>query len=156
MKGPYDDIIHLPHHVSDKHPHMPIADRAAQFMPFRALTGYGAAIEEAARLTEDWIDQSEDVKIDLDRKLRIVAEHLADQPEITIVYFVPDAWKVGGAYTTVTGCIKKIDTFEQVVVMQAGTKIPIGHIFDIEGTIFSEKCSGNASRNMVYCEKENL
>lgn len=142
MKGPYDDIIRLPHHVSDKHPHMPIADRAAQFMPFRALTGYGVAIEEAARLTEDWIDQSEDVKIDLDRKLRIVAEHLADQPEITIAYFQPDERKAGGTYTTVTGGIKKVDLFERVVVMKDGTKILIDRIFDIDSTIFSENSSG--------------
>ena len=138
MTGPYDDIIHLPHHVSDKHPHMPIADRAAQFMPFRALTGYGAAIEETARLTENWIDQDDDVKIDLDRKLRIAVEHLSDQPEITIAYFLPDERKAGGTYTTVTGCIKKIDTFERIVVMQAGTKIPIDSIIDIDSSIFIE------------------
>ena len=137
MKGPYDDIIRLPHHVSDKHPHMPIADRAAQFMPFRVLTGYGAAIEETARLTEDWIDQDDDVKIDLDRKLRIAVEHLEDQPEITIAYFLPDERKAGGAYTTVTGSIKKIDTFERVVVLQDGTRIPIDSIFEIEGVFFS-------------------
>ena len=107
-------------------------------------------------LTENWIDQDDDMKIDLDRKLRIAVEHLEDQPEITIAYFLPDERKSGGSYTAITGCIKKIDTFERVVVMQAGTKIPIDHIFDIEGTIFSEKCSGNASRNMVYCEKEDL
>ena len=129
MTSPYDDILHLPHHVSDKHPHMPLVDRAAQFAPFRALTGYGAAIEETARLTEDWIDQDEDVKIDLDRKLRIVVEHLADQPEVTIAYVQPDERKAGGTYSTVTGCIKKVDTFERVVVMQAGPRIPIDSIF---------------------------
>lgn len=137
MTGPYDDIINLPHHVSDRHPHMPIADRAAQFAPFQALAGYGAAIEETARLTEDWIAQGEDVKIDLDRKLRIVVEHLAEQPEITIAYFQPDERKAGGTYTTVTGHIKKADTFERVVVLQDGTIIPIDSIFEIESTIFS-------------------
>ena len=142
MTGPYDDIIHLLHHISDKHSHMPIADRAAQFAPFQALTGYGAAIEETARLTENWIDQDEDVKIDLDRKLRIVVEHLADRPEITIAYFQPDGRKAGGTYTTVTGCIKKVDTFERVVVMKDGTKILIDRIFDIDSTIFSENSSG--------------
>lgn len=42
----YDDIIDLPHHVSHKRNPMPIADRAAQFAPFAALTGYNEAIDK--------------------------------------------------------------------------------------------------------------
>lgn len=76
-------------------------------------------------------------------KFQIAVDCLADQPEVTIAYFQPDERKAGGTYSTVTGCIKKVDTFERVVVMQAGAKIPIDHIFDIEGTIFSEKFCGN-------------
>ena len=48
----YEDIIHLPHHVSTVHPHMPVSDRAAQFAPFAALTGYGDVIKETARQTD--------------------------------------------------------------------------------------------------------
>ena len=137
MTGPYDDIIHLPHHVSDKHPHMPVSDRAAQFQPFRALSGYEDAVTETARLTVDWIDQDDDVKGDLDRKLRIVTEHLADQPEITVTYFQPDKRKSGGAYVTITGYVKKLDTFERVMTMQDGVKVPIDSIFDIQSEILA-------------------
>ena len=136
MTGPYDDIIHLPHHVSDKHPRMPIADRAAQFMPFRALSGYEDAVLETARQTEDWIDQDEGVKGNLDRKLRIIAEHLTDQPEITVTYFQPDKCKAGGAYATITGYVKKLDSFERVMVMRGGERIPIDSIYEIQGAIF--------------------
>lgn len=59
MTGKYDAILHLPHHVSKKHPPMPMADRAAQFAPFAALTGYDAAIRENARLTQERIDPAE-------------------------------------------------------------------------------------------------
>lgn len=136
MTGPYDDIIHLPHHVSDKHPRMPVADRAAQFQPFRALSGYEDAVTETARLTEDWIDQDEGVKGTLNRKLRIVAEHLADQPEITVTCFQPDKRKAGGSYVTITGYVKKLDSFERVMIMRDGERIPIDSIYEIQSAIF--------------------
>lgn len=53
----YGDILNLPHHVSETHPPMPIADRAAQFAPFAALTGYKEAIEETERLVEKKIER---------------------------------------------------------------------------------------------------
>ena len=62
MTGPYDDIIDLPRPVSKKHPPMPMMKRAAQFLPFAALTGYEAAVEETARLTEKKTELSEDMK----------------------------------------------------------------------------------------------
>lgn len=135
MSGPYDDIIHLPHHVSDKHPQMPMADRAAQFMPFRALTGYEDALTETARLTEDQAELDEDALGGLDARLRIVAEHLADRPEITVTWFRPDGKKAGGAYVSVTGWVKKIDTYERVLVMHDSTKIPIDNILGLTGEI---------------------
>lgn len=49
----YDDIIHMPHHVSETRPRMSRRDRAAQFAPFAALTGYEAVIAETARLAEE-------------------------------------------------------------------------------------------------------
>ncbi len=137
MSGPYDDIIHLPHHVSDKHPQMPMADRAAQFMPFRALTGYEDALTETARLTEDQAELDEDALGGLDARLRIVAEHLADRPEITVTWFRPDGKKAGGAYVSVTSWVKKIDTYERVLAMGDGLKIPIDKILDIDGEIFA-------------------
>lgn len=135
MSGPYDDIIHLPHHVSDRHPQMPMADRAAQFMPFRALTGYEDALTETARLTEDQAELDEDALGSLDARLRIVAEHLVDRPDITVTWFRPDGKKAGGAYVSVTGWVKKIDTYERVLIMHDSTKIPIDNILGLTGEI---------------------
>ncbi len=90
MTGPYDDIIDLPHPTSAKHPRMPLPDRAAQFSPFAALAGHGAAIAETARLTDRRIELDEDTRAELDRKQRILMEFLAEQPEVTITWFRPD------------------------------------------------------------------
>ena len=43
----YEDIINLPHHVSKRHPQMSMWNRAAQFAPFAALTGYEDAIQDS-------------------------------------------------------------------------------------------------------------
>ena len=72
--GGYEDIINLPHHVSSKRPQMPMLDRAAQFSPFAALTGYDDAIHETGRLTDEKIDLSEEEKEALDRKQQILVE----------------------------------------------------------------------------------
>ena len=93
----YEDIINLPHHVSSKRPQMPMLDRAAQFSPFAALTGYDDAIHETARLTNNKVDLSEEEKETLDRKQQILSEKLSNHPPLTITYFVPDAKKSGGA-----------------------------------------------------------
>ena len=88
--GKYDDIINLPHHVSAARPHMPMLDRAAQFMPFRALTGYEDAVRETARLTEEKPELTEDEKALLDVRLQRLAEEIAGQPGVTLTYFQPD------------------------------------------------------------------
>ena len=104
-KKTYDDIIHLPHHVSKTHPHMPIADRAAQFSPFAALTGHHEAIKEAGRMTSQKISLDENAKSILDQKLQMILERPSQ--EITLTYFLPDPQKDGGAYIDYTGVIKK-------------------------------------------------
>lgn len=136
MTGIYDDIINLPHHVSSTHPHMTAVDRAAQFSPFAALTGYDSAIKETARLTDERIELDEYAKNILSDRLQIIADRIKEYPEITITYFQPDAKKKGGAYVTAVGSAKKIDEYERVVVMTDGTKIPIDEIFRINGQIF--------------------
>lgn len=103
----YDDIIHLPHPVSPRHPQMPLADRAAQFSPFAALTGHDAAIRETARLTDSPVELEESGKEQLDRQLLLVQENLAQKPEIEVTYFQPDEKKSGGVYVTVCGRVKK-------------------------------------------------
>ena len=127
--GAYDDIIHLPHPSSAKHPRMPMSDRAAQFSPFAALTGHGAAIEETARLTDRRIELTEEEKTVLDEKLRLLLE---TGGEGMITYFLPDERKDGGAYVTKLGTIKKIDPLEGRVILTDRTAIPIKDILEIE------------------------
>ena len=137
----YDDIINLPHHVSKRHPQMSLQNRAAQFSPFAALTGHEAAIQETARLTDSFIELSEDRKERLDEQLQMIMENLAQKPECEITYFQPDERKTGGSYTTICGRIKKIDRFEQKIMFTDGTALPINHLFAIRGELF---------RNMEY------
>ncbi len=128
----YSDIINLPHHVSRNHPQMPMEARAAQFAPFAALTGYDAVIHETARLTDKQVELEE---YDNDRLNRIFSElmdSLEKHPMVTVSYFKPDEHKAGGAYMTVSGKLKKIDTYEQIMKMEDGTVIPIGSIMDLQ------------------------
>jgi hypothetical protein len=136
MTRTYDDIINLPHHVSTARPHMTAIDRAAQFSPFAALTGYDAAIKETARLTDERVTLDEYMKDALSDRLQIIADRIKEHPEIAITYFQPDAKKNGGAYVTAISTAKKIDEYERVVVMTDGTAIPIDEIISIDGQIF--------------------
>ena len=132
--GKYDDIIRLPHHVSATRPPMPRSDRAAQFMPFRALTGYEDAVHETARLTEERVELTEDEKALLDTKLQRLADRLDSHPQVTLTWFRPDKRKTGGAYVTTTGQIRKIDDFEGVLILLGGERILIEDILDIQLT----------------------
>ena len=113
MSGPYDDIINLPHPTSTKHPWMPMSDRAAIFSPFAALTGHAAAIQETARLTDQRMELDEDTKAMLDLKQQILADRIAERPEISVVWFRPDARKEGGQYVTTVGQLKKSMTLRE-------------------------------------------
>lgn len=128
MRGPYDDIISLPHHVSDHRPKMPMLDRAAQFAPFAALNGYTAAIRETERLTGERIELTEEEKDLLNRKL---SDALADGQPVSITYFRPDERKAGGAYVTAVGRIKRVDTLNGLVLLVGGPSVPIQEITDI-------------------------
>ena len=136
MTGAYDDIIDLPHHVSTTHLHMSAIDRAAQFSPFAALTGYDSAIKETARLTDERVELDEYMKDALSDRLQIIADRIKEHPEVAITYFQPDAKKNGGAYVTAAGSAKKIDENERMVVMTDGTVIPIDEIISIDGQMF--------------------
>ena len=111
MKGPYDDIINLPHYISQKRPQMSMLDRAAQFSPFAALTGYDAAIKETGRLTDERIELEEEALTILNMKYQMLMDALPDNPEVTITYFVPDERKEGGSYVSKTGVVKKLNIF---------------------------------------------
>ena len=127
----YDDIIDLPHHVSNKHSQMSLEARSAQFAAFAALTGYGEIINETARLTDKKIEVNNDVKAEIDNKLRVIQNEIKEQPEITVTYFLPDDRKYGGEYVTVTGNINKIDEYSKLMILKDGTKIFIDNIIDI-------------------------
>jgi len=132
MSNVYDDIINLPHHVSATRTQMSAQNRAAQFAPFAALTGYDATIKETARLTDKRIELGESAIAALDMKLLILAEIIADHPEVAVTHFKSDEKKDGGAYITVNGALKRIDDYEKVLALMNGEKISIENILDIE------------------------
>jgi len=139
MSGKYDDIIHLPHHVSDIRPHMPQADRAAQFSPFAALNGHEAAIGETARLTAEKIEHAEDRRQELDRKLQLLADWLPEPVTVTVTHFLPDARKSGGAYVTVTGQLKRFDCIRGVMILSDRKEIPLQDLLEVESPLFRGK-----------------
>ena len=127
----YDDIINLPHHVSKNHRQMPMEMRAAQFAPFAALTGYDAVINETARLTDQQVELEDYDNERLNRKYAELIENISEHPVITVSYFKPDKQKGGGAYVSKTGHLKKVDTYEQLMIMEDSTSIPLAAIVDI-------------------------
>ena len=137
MSGKYDDLISLPHPTSRKYPRMSAMDRAAQFSPFAALTGYEETIEETGRLTDQPIELWEDARIELDRRQQILLENCDKAAEVTIRYFHPDRQKDGGAYVTARGILKKVDPIEQILLLQDGTKIFMESVISLESLLFA-------------------
>ena len=140
MTDQYDDIINLPHHVSSTRPRMSAIDRAAQFSPFAALTGYDVSIKESARLTGERLELDDSQKEDIGDKLRFVMEQLDTDTEIRITYFLPDTRKAGGEYVTVSGAVKKIDEYERMIILIDGKQIPIDEVIDVDCDVFEELC----------------
>ena len=136
MSGKYDDILHLPHPTSAKHPRMPISDRAAIFSPFAALTGHGNAIRETARLTDQRIELDEDTRAELDLKQQILADKIDERPEVSVVWFRPDEKKDGGKYVTTTGQLKKVDDIERTLRFADGTTIPLDDVLELRSDCF--------------------
>ena len=137
MGGKYDDIINLPHRVSKMRQPMSMLERAAQFSPFQALTGYGAAIKETARMTDEKAELGEDDLSALNTKLRILADHLEGSPEVSFICFQPDERKVGGSYISVVGKVRRIDEIAGQIILVSGEKIPIHSVCDIQSEWFS-------------------
>ena len=125
----YADIINLPHQVSRNHPQMSMADRAAQFSPFAALTGHDAAIAEAARLTDERPILDESVKQEISDLLQLASTD--SNLVLNIVYFVPDTRKAGGAYMEITGRFKKLIPHEKQLIMDSGIRIPVEDIISV-------------------------
>lgn len=134
----YSKIISLPHHQSATRKRMSNYDRAAQFAPFAALTGHDEAIKETARLTDDYMEMGEDRLGELSAKIQLLIDKLSEQPEITVVYFIPDVRKSGGSYAEKTGIVRIIDEYERKLVFYDGDKILIDRVTDFKGEIFSQ------------------
>ena len=126
--GKYDDIINLPHYTSEKRAKMSIYDRAAQFSPFAALTGYDAAVKEAARITERRVELSEDSRLELDRVQQMLARIIDTEPSVTVTYFLPDSRKEGGEYRTVHSRLIRIDNTAGIITLAGGDIIPISAV----------------------------
>ena len=138
MTDQYDDIIHLPHHVSSTRPRMSAIDRAAQFSPFAALTGYDTSIKESARLTDARIELDDSQKEEIGEKLRLVTGQL--DAEIKITYFLTDTKKTGGKYVLAAGAVKKVDEYERMIIMGDGKQIPRDEVIDVDCDVFGEPC----------------
>ncbi len=132
----YDDIIGLPHHVSLTRARMPLRDRAAQFSPFAALTGYDAEISETARLTGERLETDDDRNNELNRRINLLIEYAAERPTVAVTYFLADGKKSGGAYVTKEGCFRRLDESVNEIIMTDGTAIPTADIYFIDGEIF--------------------
>ena len=137
LASKYEEIMKRPHHVSKTRPQMSMSDRAAQFAPFAALTGYDSAIKETGRLTDEKIELDEESLTALDMKYQLLMDALNEAPKVTITYFQPDERKAGGKYITATGAVKKVDDFERRITMRDGTRIPMDDVLNINGELFS-------------------
>lgn len=135
MKQPetnkYQDIIHLSRPRSQRHPPMSAHDRAGQFSPFAALTGFEAAIAETQRLTDSRITLEEGAKELLDQRMQEILERIETQPMVQILWFRYDPRKTGGEYITHTGQVKKVDTYNRQMLFTDGSAIPLEEIFSI-------------------------
>ena len=145
MKGPYDDIIALPHPISGRHRRMSAVDRAAQFAPFAALTGYAAAVKETARETEAFMELAEDEAAALDRQLRLLEERVQNRPWVVLTCFQPDQRKAGGAYVEVQGRVKRLDSTAGTNTLEDGREIPINYILEIK----EEDTYGETAENRI-------
>ena len=136
MSNPYSDIIHLSRPNSVSHPPMSAADRAAQFSPFAALTGFDGEIRETARLTGRRIEPDEQERILLDARMQLLQEHVHQSPIVRVTYFVPDASKEGGAYVTAEGQLRKFQPFEGFLLLSTDEKIALADILSLDGPVF--------------------
>lgn len=128
----YSDIIHMKHHISIKHPQISLEKRSAQFAPFSALAGHKESIDESERYTEQKRTLDSDQIAIINKKLIEIKDNLHNYDQIKVTYFVKDKKKSGGKYLTLTGCIKKIDNYANILIFENGCKINIQDIYDIE------------------------
>ena len=138
----YGDIINHPHWQSPTRPHMSLYDRAAQFAPFAALTGYDEMIGEESRMVDNKIELGPDEMENLNEAMNQIKRCLEEgnQPVVSITYFIPDPLKTGGRYDTITETIRRVDSIEQKLILTRKVgiggsymEIPIADVLEIEG-----------------------
>ena len=134
----YQDILYLPHHVSKTRKQMPAENRAAQFAPFAALTGYDEAIDETVRTTDECTVLDEDEAQMLDYRLQLLVASLADTPHIKVTYFVPDARKSGGAYHTKEGDVLSVDLQKGILTFTDRSTVTLGSVCGLDGELFDD------------------
>jgi len=132
----YSDIVALPHHVSDRRPQMPRKNRAAQFAPFAALSGYEEEIAEEARLTQSRRNLTEEEREILADRLTLLCRLCPTQQSVTFTWFVPDLRKNGGEYRTDSGIVVHICDRTRQIVLKDGTFIPVDAVDQIESDLF--------------------
>ena len=131
MKDDYRELLHLPHHRSQTHAPMPRRDRAAQFAPFAALTGFDAQLRETERQTQAQAEPNEDALQELDQSLHTLFACVHTQPAVQVLWFVPDAKKSGGAYKTAAGRVLQLDRNRSLLVLDSGPVIALGAIAEL-------------------------
>ncbi len=133
----YDDMINLEYPFVSKHPRMSIYSRAAQFAPFAALSGYGEAIREEARVTYDKLSLDDDLSDEINRKIQIISDNIKNKPVACFKCYVSDKYKDGGNYVLVKGMVKKIDKYRGVIILD-NDEVIIDNIIDISSDMFGE------------------
>lgn len=139
----YSDIINLPAHVTKRH-RLSLYDRAAQFAPFAALTGFGALINETSRLTDTKPELSEDTARLLNERIHLLEEHIKLKPEIELLFFVPDSRKPGGSIQKFTGKLRRIDELDRLLIFTDKTRIAIDDVIFIQGEFFKDIAPDNS------------
>lgn len=132
MPHRYDDILNTPWPQPGKRARMSVEDRAAQFAPFAALTGYDAVIQETARLTQGPVFLTEESQEALNRELNVIAQNLSRQPRVILTIYQEDGRKEGGAFQEIEGNVKKLDLYEGGLVLTDGREVPFFRILRIQ------------------------
>ena len=128
----YEDIINLEHHTSKTRPKMSLHDRAAQFAPFAALTGYDAAVNETARYTEEKITLSQEQIEIINQKLFFIDSNINKEIKVSVEYFLKDSKKQGGQYIPLCDIITEIDPVNHQIIFKCGTVVSMEDILSLE------------------------
>lgn len=132
----YGDLLQRSYPAASTRVRMSNIERAAQFSPFSALTGYEDAVAETARLTENEKELDENRKSMINEKLNLLLQDHSSEQVVSFIYFQPDTRKSGGKYVTCTGKIQKIDLYQKKILLMDGTQIPIEQLYEIDSDFF--------------------